>query len=171
MSHSIRFLGHLVVEPGLNPEETAWLRAYQRTRRWLHPDDPYAVPKNPVAEVDELRRRPPSAVAPDLPAGPVVGLEHCTWQPSADGHRLLWAGDDVAGHALVELRYLVDHFLRPGALAAADGREAFAPFTFDHVVSGIVAAGRDDGRLSLVLADDNELTELVLVPGLADRWP
>ncbi len=47
MGYSTHYLGQLDIEPRLNPEETTWLRAFQRTHRGLHPDDPYAVPKIP----------------------------------------------------------------------------------------------------------------------------
>lgn len=172
MGHSTRYLGHLDITPALNPSEVMWLRAYCRTHRALHPDDPYAVPMNPGAEHQD------HPLAERLPGGGWViggstgeGLTRCDWSPTPDGRALCWVETEKSNTALTELRYLIDHFLRPEALASTDGREDFAEFTFDHTVAGTIASEREDGRLSLLLADDNELTELVLVPGADSSLP
>ena len=62
--------------------------------------------------------------------------------------------------------YLIDHFLRPGALASTSDDRAFAAFTFDHRVDGVVAARRQDTRrLWLIQVIDNEVVERTLVEG------
>lgn len=94
---------------------------------------------------------------------------HCDWAPSPQGTHLTWQGGDKSNSASREIRYLIDHFLKPGAKASHDGRPDFEPFTFDHVVNGIIAAYRDDGRLYLILVDANEVRETTLVDG-ASGW-
>lgn len=172
MGFSTAYLGRLDIEPRLNAQEVEWLRAYARTHRPFHPDDPYAVPMNPGAE---HLHHPASSPLPGggyaLPSGPVTGLDRCDWQPCVDGCCLVWDKVEKSNAAARELRYLVDHFLRPDAHAATDGRDDFAPFTFDHHVSGVIAAERDDTReLFLVVADDNSIEERTLVPGDPQWW-
>ncbi len=142
MGFSTAYLGRLDITPHLNPAEVEWLRAYHLTERAFHPDDPYAVPAHPQAEVFEH----PECL---LPGGGWVirretesGLPRCDWQPCVEGCCLEWSSIEKSNTASRELAYLIDHFLRPGAHAQRDGRVDFADFTFDHVVSGIVAAER-----------------------------
>lgn len=165
MGYSTRYLGRLDIEPRLNPHEATWLRAFQRTHRGLHPDDPYAVPMNPGAEAigHPLVQESVPGVMIIPTGGP--GLDTCDWAPCVSGCCLQWREIEKSNHATEQLQYLIDHFLRPGALSASDGRDDFEPFTFDHTVSGIIAAQRQDGWLYLIRAEDNDLEEITLVPG------
>lgn len=169
MGFNTSYLGRLDIAPRLNPAEVEWLRAFRLTERALHPKDPYAVPMHPRAAWSEhlaaLRdggREQPRDV---------VGLWRCDWEPCVEGCCLRWATTEKSNHAVQELGYLIDHFLRPGAEASRDGRPDFGEFTFDHVVSGVVAAERDDTReLFLIVADRNELSTRVLVRGDPMPW-
>lgn len=96
-------------------------------------------------------------------------LPRCDWAPSSEGTHLTWQGGDKSNSASRAIRYLIDHFLKPGAKASRDGRPDFEPFTVDHVVNGIIAAYRDDGRLYLIQVDANEVRETTLVDG-ASGW-
>ncbi|KAB7745410.1 hypothetical protein GA707_05630 [Nostocoides sp. F2B08] len=104
--------------------------------------------------------------------GPAVvvesGFGSCDWEPTVTGTHLRWVQREKSNHATVEIQYLIDHFLRPGARAATSGRAQFAEFSFDHVVSGVIAAERDDGRLSLITVADNVVSELVMTAGHDD---
>lgn len=83
----------------------------------------------------------------------------------------MWVSVEKSNTAQQELTYLIEHFLQPGARAQQDGRADFADFTFDHVVSGTVAAVRDDTReLFLLVAKDNTIRRVVLVPGDPVPW-
>ena len=163
MGYQTSYLGRLDIEPPLNDAEVEWLTAFHHTSRDLHPHDPYEVPMHPRAERSEVDGIGPS---PDLHA---AALRFCDWGPTPNGMCLRWHEADKSNGALRELSYLIEHFLRPGARASTDGRADFEEFTFDHVVSGVIAAERSDGRLTLLVAEDNELREMVLVPG-ADPW-
>lgn len=165
MGYSTHYLGRLDIWPRLNPDETVWLRAFQRTHRGLHPDDPYAVPMNPGAEAigHPLVKETGTGLLV-IPPGPLE-LATCDWAPCVSGCCLQWRKVEKSNHATRELQYLIDHFLKPGAHAASDGRQDFEPFTFDHTVSGIIAAERQDGWLYLIRAEDNALEEVTLVPG------
>ena len=169
MGNSTEYLGSLRIDPPLNPQETAWLRAYRRSARSLQ-TDPYEVPVNPgVIPADHPLVQQVGHGYAFSAASRSGGPSPCDWQPGPHGRRLRWVSREKSNNAIPTLRFLIDHFLRPGAHAQSDGRREFAAFSFDHVVSGIVAAERDDGELFLIVAEDNELTKTVLVPG-AGLW-
>jgi hypothetical protein len=163
MGFSTAYLGRLDIEPALNREEVEWLRSFARAAH-RDPTDPYSVPMNPGAAplVDHAESRVRSTRTS-------AGLWRCDWQPCPDGCCLTWQEVEKSNDASRELRYLVDHFLRPGAHARTDTRDDFAAFTFDHVVNGTIAAERGDNReLFLIEARDNEIAERTLIPGAPD---
>ncbi len=150
MGYSTRYLGRFDIEPPLNAGEVEWLRAYARTRR-REGEDPYAVPMNPGAV--------------EQPHGTERVLT-CEWAPCPEGCCLEWQGGERSNSPRAAVRYLIDHFLRPGAHASLDGRADFDVFTFDHVVSGTVAAENDETReLYLVTARRNTVGQRTLVGG------
>ncbi len=64
------------------------------------------------------------------------------------------------------LEYLVDHFFRPGALAACSDLEYLSDFTFDHHLDGAIATSRrSDKRMTLIRVTDNVVTEELIRPG------
>lgn len=167
MGFSTHYLGRLDITPRLNSEEVTWLRAFALTDRKLHPGDPYAVPMNPLGEAIDGHQRGDYGVGHRQ----VTGLGRCDWEPCLEGCCLMWNGSEKSNTAVIELRYLVDHFLKPDAHAASDGRADFAPFTFDHTVNGVIAALRGDNReLFLIRARDNVIRTQVLVPGDPCPW-
>jgi hypothetical protein len=55
------------------------------------------------------------------------------------------------------MRYLIDHFLKPGA--TAQGHPGFEHFTFDHVLNGVIdAAGEEEGDEWQLIVQDNTVT-------------
>lgn len=147
---STRYLGRFDIEPPLNAGEVEWLRAYARTLR-REGEDPYAVPMNP------------GAMEPPHGTGRVLT---CEWAPCPEGCCLEWQPGERSDSPRAAVRYLIDHFLRPGAHASLDGRPDFDVFTFDHMVSGTVAAENDETReLYLVTARRNTVRQRTLVGG------
>lgn len=158
MRHPTSFLGRFDVDPCLNPAEIEWLRAYAQSPVFPAGTDPYVVPMNPKA----ARLGHEAGDAQE---------SHCDWEPCLDGCCLLWKGGSETRDFGVDPQYIVDHFLRPGAHAASTGRADFQAFTFDHRVSGIVAAEDGETReLYLLVADDNVIEERTLVPGDPSPW-
>jgi hypothetical protein len=92
----------------------------------------------------------------------------CDWEPTVTGTHLRWVRREKSNDAAAEILYLIDHFLRPGAHAATSGRAQFADFSFDHMVSGVIAAERDDGRLWLITVADNVVSESLITAGHDD---
>ncbi|GGM88294.1 hypothetical protein GCM10009721_11640 [Terrabacter tumescens] len=190
MGFSTRFLGRLDIEPPLNPSEVAWLTAYAELDR-RHFTDPYEVPVNPRAfrlEQERQRaeefRQPPArsgtsgrrAVTRDafttLTPGDGTPYPHLDWIPCRSGCCLIWdSATEKSRMAEAWLTFLIDHFLRPGAMARHSAKPDFAEFTFDHVLNGVIAAERDDTReLWLIRCRDNEISTQQLVPPDVMPW-
>ncbi|QNN52384.1 hypothetical protein [Nocardioides mesophilus] len=162
MGYTTDFIGHLDIRPALNAAEIGYLTAFTTSRRWRRPSGPYAVPPRP--EEDE----PAPELGHDfhVPADGQPGL-WCDWQVCWDGCCLAYAGSERFSGVVEWLRYLLDHFLRPGAVVAdgsVPGRvPAFDAFTFDHVLDGLVVGSRRDNKqLFGIEVVDNHVTEQVL---------
>src|SRR3954447_5570617 len=127
MAYSTHYLGHIKVTPPLNDVEHQYLTAFAETPHVREDPGPYAVADNP---------RAPRPVGPDgyrvLNQRDDTPDVMCSWVPSCHGGCLVINGDHGEHrHAAEWLQWLVDHFLRPGAKAAASGVEEFDGFTFD----------------------------------------
>ncbi len=166
MGYTTDFVGHVLVDPPLNEAEAGYLRAFAATRRWDRPGGPYVVLDHPLASDDpgddvDAHNRPP-------PGQP--GL-WCDWVPCLDGHCLAYNGREKFYRPVEWMRYVIDHFLRPGAIASGSGLPCFDGFTFNHSCNGVVAgARRDTAEVFLIEVRDNSVTRRVLVPGMADDW-
>jgi hypothetical protein len=160
VGYATDFIGHVDIEPMLNDDEMAYLQAFTSSRRYARPGGPYDVPPNPAADherADDIPVRIFNEVAPGQP-----GL-HCDWVPCWEGCCLAHRGVEKLYDATAWMRYLIDHFLRPGAHAAESGLARFDNFTFDHRCNGIIAGcRRDDKKLFLIRVQDNEVSEEVL---------
>lgn len=161
MDHHTTYLGQLRVHPPLARDELEWLRGFAEWGGGPH-GDPFHVPDNPRADWAALvRHDPPSQTG--IPPGVR------DWVPCDDGCHLLWRPAPGSNDALLALRFLVDHYLGPRALARGRGPD-FARFTFDHDVDGVVAAHRDDTEeLFLIRAEQGRFHRETLDPGLG-RW-
>ncbi|MBB2891682.1 hypothetical protein [Flexivirga oryzae] len=177
MGFSTTYLGRLDIHPLLNDFEVEWLRAFAAIDR-RHYTEPYEVAMNPRAlAIDDWQqhqagsrpdgRDPFKSLSPD-DGSPYPYLD---WQPCTQGCCLGWERREKSRMAEEWLQYLIDHFLRPGAHARLDGRPEFEPFTFDHVVNGIIAGERDDtGELFLIRCEDNVIRRETLVNPERDEW-
>lgn len=163
MGYTTDFIGHIDIEPALNEQEIAYLTAFSESRRFRRPGGPYDVPGNPRAETSDgvdmhLYNQPPDG-QPGL---------WCDWVPCWDGCCLSYNGNEKFYGSVAWLRYLVDHFLKPGALASRPADPRFAGFTFDHVLDGtVVGCRRDNKELFTITVSGNRIAEQVLRP--ADR--
>lgn len=159
MAYRTDFIGHVEVRPGLNQAEVAYLLAFTRSRRWRRPEGPYAVPASPY-EPEPLASRSWHVPAPGQPT------LWCDWAPCWDGCCLTWEGDERFGGVGTWLGYLVDHFLKPGAVASRTGDPLFSGFTFDHVLDGmVVGCRRDNKQLFAVSVHGNRVREEILRSG------
>ncbi|MGI8899562.1 MAG: hypothetical protein ACR2HA_01300 [Nocardioides sp.] len=129
----------------------------------MRPGGPYAVPDDPRA--DDHRSFPRNTY--NVPPDGQPGL-WCDWVPCRDGCCLAYNGVEKFYGGVAWLRYLIDHFLKPGAEASHSQDPTFANFGFDHVLEGIVVGCRRDNKeLFAIQVTDNRVRETVLRP--ADR--
>jgi hypothetical protein len=153
------FVGHLNITPGLNDAEVEYLTAFGLSRRCGRPGGPYEVPGNPRAESSEDfpgdTYNTPSAGQPQL---------WCDWAVCWDGCCLTWSGKEKSYQMTAWLRYLITHFLKPGAKAL--GERGFEEFTFDHVVDGqVVGCRRDNKELFTIVVSNNRVSQRILKAG------
>lgn len=132
------YVGYVEITPALSEQETAYLTAFNASRRVERPGGPFAVPANPWAE------EPPVAARDRPPAGQ-PGL-WCPWQPCEEGHCLRWDGQEKPSGGQEWLSYLIDAFLRPGAKARRDRTGRFDGFTFDHTCQGVLVGEGEESR-------------------------
>lgn len=157
MGYTTDFVGHIDVAPRLNAEEIRYLTAFSRSRRAEREGGPYVVPGNPYVRDDAASRAPVAEGQPGY---------WCDWEPCWDGCCFAYNGAEKFYGSVAWLRYLIDHFLKPGAVASTVDDPQFAGFTFDHRLDGtVVGCRRDTKELFAIDVRANEVEELVIRPG------
>lgn len=163
MGYRVSTVGHIDVHPVLNDDEFEYLTAFGESRRCTRPQGAFWVPSSPFGFEEEVEA---STQDINSPPDDQPGL-WCPWIPSCRGACLVVRedGTDKKNYGITPwLSYLVKNFLAPGA--RAQGVKGFEAFTFDHEVSGVIAAHRNDtGELWLVRAQGHRVAEEVLRAG------
>lgn len=156
MGYTTTFTGQIEIDPPLILEEVAYLERFSETRRMDRDRGPYYVGGSGGSDIREHNSPDPSQ----------PGL-WCKWIPTDMGRALEWSGAEKFYASEEWMRYLIDHFLRPNAIAAdpdswddwPNGWDSFGQyFTFDHHLNGTIDAQGDDpeDRWKLVV-EDNEV--------------
>jgi len=164
VGYTTDLIGHIAIDPPLNDAEVDYLTAFAETRRWFRPAGRYVVLDHPMLKESyddiDLFNRP-------WPGEPSL---NCDWVPSCGGQCITFNGNEKFYQPGPWLRYLIDHFLKPGAKASDTEDPAFDGFTFDHVLDGVIAAcRRDTAKLWLIRVKNNRVREQVLFPGVDER--
>jgi hypothetical protein len=93
----------------------------------------------------------------------VRALRRFRWVPCWTGCCLSFDGSEKCHEPVVWLRYVIAHFLEPGASASRSGLARFASFTFDHRLDGMVVGCRRDTReLTAITVRANRVTTRTL---------
>jgi hypothetical protein len=159
MGYTTDFIGHIDIDPPLNEHEMQYLIAFSKTRHCERPGGEYAVAGNPYVCEDGLSTEQLNAVPPGQPG------YWCHWEPCWDGCCLSFNGNEKFYQPVRWLTYLVEHFLMPDAVASRTGGSAFAGFTFDHVLEGmVIGCRRDTKELFAIEVTGNVVTEKALRP-------
>lgn len=161
MGHTTDYLGYLEISPPLNDAEVQYLEVFGRMRHFTRDGSPYDVPGNPAA---------PDNVGVDSDAyhsvHPGKPSQDCGWTPCGTGCCLSHDGIEKFNNPEPWLTYLIDHLLKPGAVASTLGHPLLEAFTFDHVLGGVVVGCRRDVReLFALVVDDNQVHREVLHSG------
>lgn len=144
MGYTTYFNGQVDIEPPLNQAEADYLRRFAGTRRMRANGGPYETPEVEPDWHDNYSYNEPPEGQPGL---------WCDWVPGEAGDCLVWDESEKFYYSAEWMKYLIDHFLKPGAAAQRSGLPQFAGFTFDHVLNGVIdAEGEDtDDRWQLVV--------------------
>ena len=164
MGVNTEYLGHVEIVPALNKAEYDYLMAFADSRRTVRPGGPYAVtPRDPDHGKSDAAVRRYNQICDGQPG------YWCQWTPCPHGCCLTWDGVEKFYAGQAWLQYLIDHFLRSGALAQRSGDRQFADFTFDHQLNGVVVGEQQDLReLFILWVNDCEISRSVLRPGDPD---
>lgn len=151
MGYTTDFWGEVTVSPPLDTSEIDFLNRFAGSRRMNRKKGPYfAEPGGNYGQDrtdDIINYNDPPPGQPGL---------WCQWIPSDDGKTIGWDGGEKFYNSVEWMQYIIDHFLRPGAIAKAE-----LPFLqANHVVSGIIdAQGEEpDDRWRLVVTN-NKVTQ------------
>lgn len=130
MGYTTEFSGHVDVAPPLSRDEIVFLTKFAGTRRMNRNKGPYYVDGvgtfGQADDRDIINCNEPPAGQPGL---------WCQWVPSEDGARIEWDGGEKFYKAAEWMKYLVENFLKPGAIA-----KPALPFLRDHVCNGEIDA-------------------------------
>lgn len=155
MGYDIEFTGSVKIDPPLNASEVEYLEQFARSRRMQREQGPYCVLHSLNGVTNENQ---PPAGQPGL---------WCDWEPqdvdeeTGATDTIAWSGGEKFDASTDWMRYLIDHFLKPGAMAEnhQDADRRFKHFTFDHMVNGVIEALDEDGDRWRILVKDNVVTE------------
>ena len=144
MGYTTEFDGSVSISPPLNTHEIAYLRKFGATRRMDRARGPYVVdgpgPSGQGNDDDIRDHNQPPAGQPGL---------WCKWKPTEDGTAITWNGHEKFYDSKEWMTYLIDTFLKPGALLASElaspvpGRhypQELRHFSFDHELNGVIDA-------------------------------
>lgn len=152
MGYHTEFFGSVRVEPPLNDAEIEYLHKFNQTRRMKRTTSPYFVDGDGYMgqECDS------TVIDYNRPHDGQPGL-WCQWVPSEDGAFIEWDGCEKFYDSVEWMQYLIDHFLKPGALAKSE-----LPFLqANHVLNGRIRAEGEDGddRWVLIVTNNAVTTE------------
>lgn len=141
------FQGSINVIPPLNAEEINYLRKFSETRRMDRERGPYFVD----GSGDFGQGRDGDIRNYNGPPKGQPGL-WCNWVPTEDGSAIECNEGEKFYDSPEWMRYLIDHFLKPGALAS----EHLPFLQANHVCNGVIKAqGEDmDDRWKLIVTDN-----------------
>lgn len=95
----------------------------------------------------------------------VSAARHVRWVPCWTGCCLSFDGAEKCHEPVAWLRYVIAHFLKPGASASRSGVARFSGFTFDHRLDGmVVGCRRDTKELTAITVRANRVTTRMLRP-------
>jgi hypothetical protein len=156
MGYTTEFIGAVTVEPPLNDAEQEYLARFSGTRRMRRRSGPYHA----VDDGNFGQSRTDDVIDFNEPPVGQPGL-WCQWVPSDGGRSIEWDQSEKFYYADRWMKYLIDHFLKPGAEASRTDDPQFADFTFDHTVNGVIEAQGEEysDRWRLVVENNRVFTE------------
>lgn len=151
MGYTTYFDGQVDIVPPLNESEINYLTAFASTRRMNRTKGPYYIQNDnnfgQDRETDIINYNEPPVGQPGL---------WCQWVPTDEGDAIMWDDGEKFYNSPEWMQYIIDHFLKPGAIASTVNDPQFAEFTFNHVVNGeIFAEGEESSDVWKLVVTDN----------------
>lgn len=173
MGYTTDFEGRLEIDPPLNEKEVEYLKKFNETRRMDREKGPYFVGGSGFAG----QGRDADIRDFNCPPDGQPGL-WCNLTPTDDGTALVWDGGEKAYSMELWAQYLIDHFLRPNAIAYKLSQKAAengvqdvpveqqlngdSPLLFlqaNHTINGCLhAQGEDMGDIWSLVVNDNQIS-------------
>jgi hypothetical protein len=151
MGYTTEFSGQIDVVPPLDKDEIAFLKKFNQSRRMDREKGPYFVDGTDSygqgRDADIRNYNEPPEGQPGL---------WCQWVPTECGCAIEWDGGEKFYDSAEWMKYIVEHFLKPGALAIGK----VPAIKGGHVLNGeIMAQGEDsDDRWKLIVKDNVVMT-------------
>ncbi len=146
MGYTTTFEGQITIDPPLNQQEIDYLTKFADTRRMACTQGPYYVDRGTDPDRHDL-----GVTDYNSPPAGQPGL-WCQWVPAEDGAALQWDGGEKFYSSAEWMQYLIDHFIKPGALA----KTALPFLQANHTANGsITAQGEEHGDLWTLVVSNN----------------
>ena len=153
MGYSTDFDGRIEIDPPLNFAEIDYLKAFSETRHMYREQGEYFVDFEigyNTTEVGVYDCNKPPHRQPEL---------WCNFIPTKDGTAIVWNECEKTYEAKEWIQYIINHFLRPNAIASKTQSPYFTDFTFDHVCNGeLLAQGEDIRDRWLLIVKSNKVS-------------
>lgn len=147
MGYTTYFTGSIDVVPPLDKGEIEYLTKFSQSRRMKRTKGPYFVEgsgfRGQEHESDVTDHNTPPDGQPGL---------WCQWIPTEDGTQIVWDGGEKFYESHEWMKYLIEHFLKPGALAIGK----VAAITGGHICNGeIEAQGEESDDKWMLVVENN----------------
>lgn len=150
MGYTTSFSGQITIVPALDADEIAFLQKFSETRRMCRKCGPYFV----GGSGDFGQGRDPDVIDYNRPDPSQPGL-WCQWRPTEDGSAIEWNEAEKFYDSAEWMKYLIVHFLKPGAEAVGK----VEVLKGGHVLNGVIEAqGEDSSDRWDLLVKDNKVT-------------
>lgn len=150
MGYSTDFEGAIEIVPPLNEAEVKYLNQFFDVRHMERTKGPYFVGSD---SSDVTENNYPPAGQPGL---------WCDLMVSEDGTALEWNGNEKSYDLAEWVEYVINHFLKPNAIAK-DSDMNFQFLAEDgHVLNGVLdASGEEAGDIWRIVVKDNIVTKQI----------
>lgn len=157
MGYTTDFSGRITVVPPLTQAEIDYLNKFARSRRMDRTKGPYFVDGSD-GNFGSGQGHDPDIRDYNRPPQGQPGL-WCQWVPTEDGTAIEWDGGEKFYESEEWMRYLIEHFLKPGAWTKQKANPV-CPVRFgDHVCNGVIeAAGEDLNDRWALIVNDNRVS-------------
>ncbi len=150
MGYSTFYEGQIEITPPLNKDEMDYLSKFRETRRMHREKGPYFVDGSGFMgqgnDDDILDFNSPDPSQPGL---------WCKWEITEDGRFIEWDGGEKFYDDIQWMRYLIDHFLKPDALA----KEALPFLQCNHVMNGTIYSQGEEIDDTWAIHVENNMVE------------